>query len=178
LSQWKDPDTGHPVVKKVHKREELYDGPFLERLPDLMIEWHLDNGYSYLFKNSQSAKGPMRPISRVDGKERQRSKSGDHRDYGIFLASGADVTSQMTVSDAEIIDLAPTMLYLLGLPIPSDMDGKVLNRILSDAYLRSHPVQYCHRFGSNGNPPELPHDYSSEEEEAIRARLQGLGYIE
>jgi hypothetical protein len=39
-------------------------------------------------------------------------------------------------------------------------------------------VQYCHRFGSNGNSPELPHDYSSEEEEAIRARLQGLGYIE
>jgi predicted AlkP superfamily phosphohydrolase/phosphomutase len=178
LSHWEDPDTGHPVVKKVHKREELYDGPFVDRLPDLMIEWHLDNGYSYLFKKSQSAKGPVPPISRVEGREKQRSKSGDHRDNGIFLASGAAVTPQMTVSDAEIIDLAPTMLYLLGLPIPSDMDGKVLTQILSNAYLHSHPLQYCQRFGSDGNLPELPHDYSSEEEEAIRARLQGLGYIE
>jgi predicted AlkP superfamily phosphohydrolase/phosphomutase len=178
LSQWKDPDTGHPVVKKVHKREKLYDGPYVERFPDLMIEWHLDNGYSYLFKNSQSAKGSVRPISRLDGKEKQRSKSGDHRDYGIFLASGADVIPQMTLSDAAIIDLAPTMLYLLGLPIPSDMDGKVLTRMLNDAYLRSHPLQYCHRVDADGRPPKLPHDYSSEEEEAIRARLQGLGYIE
>lgn len=142
LANWLDPDTGQPVVGKVYRREEAYSGPLLERSADLVIEWNLNNGYSYLFKSSQDGRGCM-PISRIDEKERERSKSGTHLGSGIFIASGKDLKRQTELVGAEIIDLVPTILYLLGLPIPSDMDGKILTQIFRDDYLTSHPVQYC-----------------------------------
>ncbi len=176
LSRWLDPETGQRVVKKVHKREEIYSGPFVEKFPDLIIEWNLHNGYSYLFKSSHGING--KPISRIDEKEKAKSKSGDHRDYGIFIAAGKNIKQRTQLSGAEIIDLAPTILYLLGIPIPSDMDGKVLTKIFQEEYLTSHPFQYSDGSGQDLNITEPYQAYSSDEEEAVRARLQGLGYIE
>ena len=43
----RDPWTGFPVVQAVHRREQLYDGPWVSRAPDLVLELHLDGGYSY-----------------------------------------------------------------------------------------------------------------------------------
>jgi predicted AlkP superfamily phosphohydrolase/phosphomutase len=178
LERWVDPETGQRVVKKAHKREELYTGPFVDKFPDLIIEWNLDNGYAYLFKNSKSVQGKQKAIAHIDKKEKEKSKSGDHRDYGILIAAGNHVQKQGEVQGAELLDLPPTILHLVGLPIPADMDGKVLTQLFTDDYLASHPV--CHTEGGRG---EVEHtaslsDYSAEEEAAIKERLQGLGYIE
>jgi hypothetical protein len=141
-----------------------------------MIEWELDNGYSYIFRPSTVSRSPS--VSPLDGLERKRVKSGDHRDEGIFLASGAQLTAPMEIKEARIIDLTPTILYLLGVPIPPNLDGEVLTQIFADAYLAKHPIQYGHALGANGNGAAPPRDYSAREEAAIKARLQGLGYIE
>lgn len=178
LSAWVDPETGQQVVKKVHKREEAYCGPCVEHFPDLIIEWHLDNGYSYLFKTSRSVPGRGAPIAHMAGKEREKSKSGDHRDYGIFIASGKHVQAQIELAGANIVDLAPTMLHLLDVPIPSDMDGKVLTQILQAGYLSSHPVRYTPAVDPEAAQANFPPTYSEEEEESIKARLKGLGYLE
>ena len=176
LAQWRNPITGQRMVKHVHRREELYTGPHVDQAPDLMIEWELDNGYSYLFRPST---GPRRAsVSPLDGPERKRVKSGDHRDKGIFLASGPQLTAPMEIKEARIIDLTPTILYLLGVAIPSNLDGEVLTQIFADAYLATHPIHYGHALGSNGDGAAPSRDYSAREEEAIKARLQGLGYIE
>ena len=176
LSRWVDPETGQRVVRKVHKREEIYAGPCVERFPDLIIEWSLDtHGYSYLFKNSQRVTGRPAAICRLDEQEKQKSKSGDHRDYGIFIAAGQMLKQHTELHGAELIDLAPTILHLLGLPIPVDMDGQVLTQILTEDL---PPVRYC-----SGPAPEAERanpywKYSKEEEEALRTRLEGLGYLE
>ncbi len=94
------------------------------------------------------------------------------------MASGPHLTAPMEIKEASIIDLAPTILYLFGVPIPSNLDGEVLTQIFADAYLATHPIHYAHALGSNGDSTASPHDYSAVEEEAIKARLQGLGYIE
>jgi len=178
LCSWLDPETGQRVVKNVHKREEIYSGGSVERSPDLIVEWNLDKGYSYLFKNSRSGKGRDKPISQIDEKEKQQSKSGDHREHGIFVASGKNIEFSRQLSGAEIIDLAPTILYLLGLPIPSDMDGKVLTQIFRNDYLTSHPVHYDNGSRPDADLTQALTPFSPEEEEAVRERLKGLGYIE
>jgi predicted AlkP superfamily phosphohydrolase/phosphomutase len=176
LALWRDPYTGQKIVKRVHRREELYSGPCVDKAPDLMIEWHLDHGYSYLFRPSSGKRRP--PVCKLDPQEMKRVKSGDHRQEGIFLATGPALNAPMEVHEAEIIDLAPTILYLLDLPIPPDIDGDVLTQIFPDEYVAMHPVHYSNVARPDAAFAESRRDYSAAEEEAIRARLQGLGYIE
>jgi predicted AlkP superfamily phosphohydrolase/phosphomutase len=178
LSKWLDPETGQHIVKKVHKREGLYNGPVMDKAPDLIIEWNLDNGYSYLFKNSQHMNGRHMPVARIDEREIKRSKSGDHRDYGLFIAFGENIKKSNKLHGAGLINLAPTILHLAGLPIPSDMDGKVLTQIFEEDYLSDHPVRYAERGAPDASHSLPQQDYSQEEENAIRERLKGLGYIE
>ncbi len=176
LTAWRNPYNGQELIKRVHRREELYVGPQVESAPDLTIEWQLDNGYSYLFRPSTGRRRP--PVHQLDRQERRRVKSGDHRDEGIFLASGPLFTAPGELKEAGILDLAPTVLYLLGLPIPPEMDGKMLAQLFPEDYLARHPVSYSHGVGLEAAASEPQRAYSADEEEAIRARLQGLGYIE
>jgi predicted AlkP superfamily phosphohydrolase/phosphomutase len=176
LTAWRNPYSGQKLIKRVHRREDLYVGPQVERAPDLTIEWQLDNGYSYLFRPSTGRRRP--PVHQLDTQEQRRVKSGDHRDEGIFLASGPLFTAPGELKEAGILDLAPTILYLLGLPIPPEMDGKVLAQLFPEDYLSRHPISYGYGMGLEAAVSEPQRAYSADEEEAIRARLQGLGYIE
>jgi predicted AlkP superfamily phosphohydrolase/phosphomutase len=178
LYSWLDPETGKRVVTKVHRREDLYSGPFVEKFPDLIIEWNLDNGYSYLFKSSWRKMGRQVPIAGVDEKERNKSKSGDHRDYGIFVALGESIKAPLEWDGAELMDLAPTILHLLGLPVPADMDGRILSEVLKDEYLAAHPVCYGAGTATKVVTGGAESGYSEEEAEAIKERLRGLGYLE
>jgi predicted AlkP superfamily phosphohydrolase/phosphomutase len=176
LTLWRNPVSGQRMVKRVHRREEIYAGSHVDKAPDLMIEWELDHGYSYLFRPST---GTSRSSLRVlNGQEKKRVKSGDHRAEGIFLMTGADLIASREVKEVHITDLAPTILYHLGVPIPLDMDGAVLTQIFTNEYLTAHPVRYGHALGSDGDLTTSLCDYSAAEEEAIRERLHGLGYIE
>ena len=176
LALWRNPLTGQRMVKHVHRREELYAGPHVDQAPDLMIEWELDNGYSYLFRPSTGTRKAS--VSPLDGQERKRVKSGiiGMKEFSWRAAPSSQPRWKSRRHASSIS--APTILYLLGVPIPSNLDGEVLTQIFADAYLATHPIHYAHALGSNGDSTASPHDYSAVEEEAIKARLQGLGYIE
>jgi hypothetical protein len=58
------------------------------------------------------------------------------------------------------------------------MDGKVLTQIFPDEYLTAHPIRSGNEAGLGVALTEPQRDYSISEEAAIKARLQGLGYIE
>ena len=176
LALWRNPVSGQRMVKCVHRREEIYAGSHVDKAPDLMIEWELDHGYSYLFRPSTGKR--RSPVRVLDGPEKKRVKSGDHRAEGIFLMTGADLAVSREIKEVHITDLAPTILYHLGVPIPPDMDGAVLTQIFTDEYLTAHPLHYGRALGADGDRTASPRDYSAAEEEAIRQRLQGLGYIE
>jgi predicted AlkP superfamily phosphohydrolase/phosphomutase len=176
LTAWRNPYSGQKMIKQVHRREELYSGPQVEKAPDLTIEWELDNGYSYLFRPSTGRR--RSPVHQLEPQEWPRVKSGDHRDEGIFLAIGPHFSTPGEMKEAGILDLAPTILYLLGLSIPPEMDGKVLAQLFPDDYLTRHPISYSHGVGLDAAGVEPQRAYSADEEEAIRTRLQSLGYIE
>jgi hypothetical protein len=78
-------------------------------------------------------------------------------------------------------DIAPTVLYLMGLPVPSDMDGRVLAEIFSPTALESCPIRYGDPVGFWPREDEVAFSdevMSDEDEGQIRERLQALGYLD
>lgn len=101
--------------RRIYKREELYNGPFLEVLPDIVVmpeDGYLDPGDFEFFSNAIFE--PRAPMS------------GIHRPNGIFLLKGENVRPGIELKNVRTYDIAPSILYLMDTPIPIDMDGKVL----------------------------------------------------
>lgn len=180
LEKWIDPETNKPVVRAVHHRDELYDGPYVERSPDLVIETTFPDGYAYQGKSSRQAK-PTSAIGRLRVNEPgamkfYAAKSGSHRDYGVFFAQGPMIVPGKTIEGARLMDVAPTILYLLGEPVPEDMDGIVLTDALDPAFVESQPL--VRGKGDTQRAGTEDATYSPEDEAVITQRLEDLGYLE
>ena len=116
LKTFRDPETGDPVVREVYRREEIYEGPFVEEAPDLILG--LEPGYRIGW---QSTLGGM-PASVIT--PNLDNWSGDHcsmEDTAGVLASDLPLRGP-----ASLMDIAPTVLDLLGISPPEEMDGTSL----------------------------------------------------
>jgi len=80
-------------------------------------------------------------IGTVSG-ENPDKRTGAHRPFSLLVVSGKNIIQRKTVEGANIMDIAPTILYLLGQPIPQDMDGKVLLDIIEEDFKANNPVRY------------------------------------
>jgi arylsulfatase A-like enzyme len=94
---------------------------------------------------------------------------------GIVMMSGRPIRVGREVKGSEIIDLAPTILYLMGIEIPVDMDGKVLTSALIKDYTETHPI--VHGKTIHEDTGEAVTTYSDKEAEKIEKRLKDLGYL-
>ena len=66
---------------------------------------------------------------------------GSHRLDGILIARGKPFRKGIEVEGARLIDMAPTILHLMGQPVPDDMDGRVLEELFDPEFLARHPIQ-------------------------------------
>lgn len=163
-----DPVDGRPIVSEAYRREEIYSGAFLEQLPDIVLL--LDPAYS----GGDDVHSLITPVPH----SALARFSGDHLMEGVLILRGEGlVAAGRRVDGAEICDLAPTILYALGCPVPRDMDGHVLEQILEPSLLARNPVIYGEP-PSGAPPSSSPGEaYSDGDEEGIRKALQGLGYL-
>lgn len=100
------PAGGRPVPR-VFTRNELYRGPCLESAPDLVV--HFNDGY-----DPKGAFGPTELFGRSP-------LTGMHTyDDSLFFVNRRGVPTD----DLDIVDLGPTLLQHLGVPVPADMDGR------------------------------------------------------
>lgn len=69
-------------------------------------------------------------------------RSGTHASApdGFLLAVGDGIRPGARLAGASVLDIAPTVLYLMGLPVARDMEGRVMTEILDEEFARSHPV--------------------------------------
>ncbi len=165
LRELRDPQTGELLIGEIYKREELFDGPFFERAPDL-VYFPKDPRYivfsSFSFSSPQVIRDPGPYIT------------GQHRMDGIFLMHGAGVKKGQRLENARIIDVTPTALYLMGYPIPTDMDGEVLTAGFQEQVLRNRPIDRM-EFDFNRTGEQMV--YSEQDRAEVEARLRSLGYL-
>lgn len=162
----RDPN-GSAVVKEVHRREDLASGPYMERLPDILVV--VEDGLTIRTDFAQELWGSAKPAE-------LRDLSGEHDMNGIFAAAGRDIRASGFLPDATLLDVAPTLLYALNEPVPQNMDGRILEDIFEDGFCGENSPTLAEareivvRDGTDV--------YSEEENEAIRSRLQALGYLD
>ncbi len=172
LERWHNPETGQPVVAEVYYREELYSGPYVEMAPDLIIRWQT---YAYPCPAPGDPAQPM--FYQIPSAYPDMWLTGYHRPEGVLLAAGPHIRQGLTITDANIADIAPTALYLRCAPIPDNMDGRVLRELIMPDRLDTCPPHYTQSGATV--PPADPTNavYSAEEVSEIEERLRGLGYF-
>ena len=147
------------VVSRAWRREELYDGLFVEHAPDIVLELALDDGYSHSCVRSRG--GPafrrLRPDEYLGGKE--RGMTGNHRATGVLYLS-----QPTACGAASLQDIAPTVLAELGVAGPP-MDGTSL----LDEYIEDRAAAYT---------SPATRGYAPNQEAQIEQRLRDLGYFE
>lgn len=157
-----NPHTGEPLLGEAHRREEIYHGPHLEEAPDIMFIPKdlrtIATGASGFYSNVLFD----RPLLRAN-----------HRMDGILIGVGGPFRNGARISGAQLIDLAPNLLYLLNCEIPRYMDGRVWEDAYMPAHLVSHPPRFFDRPLAVGSRDKA----SSSDDEELARRLRGLGYL-
>jgi len=166
-----DPFSGARVIKRVLRREALYEGPFVERAPDLILELNLDGDHSYNLMPSADAPpgtGSWRRLCEAERLGRKgRSLPGAHRALGLFIAAGPSVAEAGEL-EATIPDVSATLLARMGIAVPPDFAGRVLWEALMATAAEARTL-----------PQVAARARKSPADEArLHARLRALGYVD
>jgi hypothetical protein len=98
-----------------------------------------------------------------------------HRAEGIFIAYGPQVRAGAALPTVTQYDIAPTVYYLQGHPIPCDLDGRVLTELFDPELLQRHPIKRVAPIPATG-PQQAP-ELCERDAREIEERLRGLGYL-
>ncbi len=125
----RDPEGGECPVAFGSRREDLYEGRYVSKAPDLVF---LPKPPYYLV----SEEGDKEPFGTPS-----LSFSGHHTIQGILIAAGPMFRAGRLEGRQSLLDIAPTVLHLAGDVVPGYMEGSSLSGILTDAFLAAHPVR-------------------------------------
>ncbi|NOR15446.1 MAG: hypothetical protein GQ544_07065 [Candidatus Aminicenantes bacterium] len=168
LLSLRDPETQTSPIKEVWKREELYDGDSMEHAPDLIVI--PEDGYEF----SRSFITGSKDIIKKNVLKKDHTCT--HTRQGIFVFSGNNISGENPLNEANIVDLFPTILYSLGIPIPDYTDGKVLSELFTESFRNSHSIRYETHKDREKRKREKE-AYSEKDANTIEQRLKDLGYM-
>jgi predicted AlkP superfamily phosphohydrolase/phosphomutase len=159
LEDMRDPKTGQRLIPVVKRREEIFAGRCLDRLPDVFVEF-LDKPYDAYMQDYD--------VPAVF--QTSEWGNGTHRRNGLFIASGPAFASGPEVEGMEIFDVAPNVVHALGFPLPDHMDG----RFREDLFVEDARAGVRRETFSGGAPRG---GISEDEERDLQEKLRGLGYL-
>jgi predicted AlkP superfamily phosphohydrolase/phosphomutase len=102
--------TGTPVVKAATPAEAVYEGPYTDEGPDILLDQAPNIHINGNIGGDQVFADPG-------------TWAGENKDTGLFIAYGPGVDPEETIDEMKITDIAPTLLTLHQAPIPGVMDG-------------------------------------------------------
>jgi predicted AlkP superfamily phosphohydrolase/phosphomutase len=164
LLRFTDPATGEAVISHIWTREDAFAGSQMRDAPDLTVTLR-DNGFISILNSDVLLESRTEPL-------------GTHYPEGIFIAGGPGIGKGISPLKLSILDVAPALLYSLGLPSPDDFEGCVPEEIFEPSSLRARPV----RIGEPTQAPEpFPQRRAADEvddQAKTLAMLKALGYME
>ena len=163
------PQTNKQMKVEVFKPEEIYVGDYVNKAPDIL----------YLIEQlrcvSDKSFGHQSIFEKTSINPRQNAS---HRTNGIFLAYGPDIKKSYKIENAKIYDIVPTILHIFGLPIPNDVDGRILNEIFKEdsQIAKRKPRFITPDYRKEGQ--EEQGEFSKEDAKRVKERLRALGYLD
>jgi predicted AlkP superfamily phosphohydrolase/phosphomutase len=165
LLAFKHPDTGQQILKRVLTREEAFPGSASQRAPDLTLVLE-DYGFLSVLNSNSVVKPRLEP-------------AGTHRPNGVFMAAGPGIAGPRSLNAMPIINVAPTLLHSLGLPVPADIEGRVATECYDANFIRGHPILYDEpTFSPDLLTGQSDHEKEDADQDRVLAGLRALGYIE
>jgi len=154
---------GNPVTDRVWLAEDVFHGPAVEWAPDVMP---VLREHRFELDDEIFHRDPFTDQSHLP--------RGVHHPDGIVALQGPGVMANHTVAGS-VLDIMPTLLYMSGLQVPTELDGRVLEDAFEPAHLNSHPISLTDALPSTTAHERSP--YSVEEEAQIEESLRSLGYL-
>ncbi len=156
------PDSPVPVVDKISRAGEIY-GVMDDSgcVPDLVVRYR--RGVFGMY-NTVGDEVIWKP--EYGG---YRRGFGTHSQEGVIVLQGPGVRTAAEL-DGNIVDILPTVLAYLGIPIPEHVDGKPLVK----AFSRKLEISYENILFKK---PTLQTEYTTQEQEQIEKKLRDVGYL-
>ncbi len=117
LNNVKDPLSGDPFIQKVYRKEEVFNGPLLNKIPDLIL---IPNKEFFFFPGT----GEKELFHTA-----HHLSTGNHVKEGIIAIDGHQ-KDNIDLSNAKITDVLPTVLNIFGIKAPGHIDGSKLLKIV------------------------------------------------
>jgi predicted AlkP superfamily phosphohydrolase/phosphomutase len=165
LQTVRHPYTQELCFGEMYRSQQLYSGPYLNLAPDLLVlprDWSTQGYGVHDFASNRWL-------------EPSPDRSGTHRMDGVFFLNGPGVAPHCTLEPAAIWDVTPTVLALMGTPIPDNLDGQVLTAALTPELLDSLSISY-RAATAESKEQAVPGEMAGEDELRLRRHLQALGY--
>lgn len=167
VSTWHDQQLDVPVVERAFRREEMHTGPYADRAPDVIFSATAE---AYVgFGGHEFANNQLMGTSPVF--------NAHHRLDGMITLAGRGIRAGGGgLATHHIVDVAPTVMHLLGYPVPAEMDGAVMTQAFTPEFLAARTVQISQTIAAHesANPEAV---YSAEDEDQVMERLADLGYV-
>jgi len=155
------------LVASLHGRDDLYRGPFIERIPDIILDLRLDGEYSYNLVpgHFRSMRRVLEPLPRglLTG-QKGKSRHGSHRSGGIWIVRAPAGRWERAADEPGVYDVAPLILSLYDLAVPGYFDTKASyggRRAIDPGRIAAGPIL----------------DRDAEAGARMRNRLEKLGYL-
>ena len=155
----RDPVTGEPIVVGADLNK-LRGSGFVEPCPDITLRLR-DGGFVSILKSDEVL-------------TQRRYADGTHRPAGIFIGHGPSFHKGKVLEPLQILDVAPLILTLLGVPVPNDLEGRVPTEALLGERAVTKGTET--RLWSGGD--EMRAEPTEEEREALMNQLKVLGYMD
>jgi predicted AlkP superfamily phosphohydrolase/phosphomutase len=120
LLQLRQPSSGEPIVASVVTATEAFGPDHHPDVPDLIVRFRQDLGLL------EACESPRVGLVRVPVGSRWGRRTGDHSPRSALWARGVPFPAGSHIPSGSLLDVAPTVLHALDLPLPSWLDGRPL----------------------------------------------------